>query len=116
MKTLRFFAIILILIACFSCEKLELQVDVPGCIESKIKDFKRSDLSCNSGAEVLRYDFQGRQVFVFQPGNCGADMPIKIYDSNCNLLCTLGGFEGRSYCNGELFYTNATNRVLVWKN
>jgi hypothetical protein len=67
-------------------------------------------------AQVLRYDFQDSQVFLFQPGNCGADLPTKVYDSNCNLICTLGGIEGNSICNAENFEENATNKVQVWKN
>jgi hypothetical protein len=116
MRALKTLTLIIMFITIFVCEKLDLNVDVPECIERKIKEFKKSDLSCNSGAEVLRYDFQGIQVYVFQPGNCGADMPIDIYDSHCNKICSLGGIEGRTYCNGDKFYENATNRVLVWKN
>jgi hypothetical protein len=116
MKTLKVIPPVLLLLSLFGCEKLDLKVDVPNCIEGKIREFKKSDLSCNSGAEVLRYDFQGSYVYVFQPGNCGADMPVKIYNSNCDLLCTLGGFEGRTYCNGESFDSSATNEVLVWQN
>jgi hypothetical protein len=116
MKTPPIFSLIILSIALSGCEKVDLEVNVPSCIEKEIKDFQKTSFACDSEAQVLRYDFQDSQVFVFKPGNCGADLPEKIYDSSCNLICSLGGFEGNIYCNGEIFLYIATNRTLVWKN
>lgn len=97
------------------CSKLDLEIRVPGCIRDEIKNFKNSGVACDSSAEVDRYDFQGAKVYVFEPGNCGADLPVSIYDEKCNLVCTLGGFTGTTKCNGIDFYDHATNKVIVWK-
>ena len=107
---------IILLINMFGCEKLELKIDVPACMENEIREYSKSHLACDSGAKIYRYDFQGSQVFVFEPGNCGADMPVNVYGSNCNLICTLGGFAGNAICNSENFYENATSKILVWEN
>lgn len=106
----------MLLINLGGCEKLDLEVSVPNCIENKIKEFKNSPLACDSEAKVYRCDFQNVQVYVFQPGYCGSDLPIKIYDNKCNLICTLGGLEGNFLCSGMNFYENSTNPILVWKN
>lgn len=98
------------------CKKEDLKVEVPGCIEKEINTFKKSPFACDEEAKVVRYDFQNKQVYLFKPGNCGADMPTNIYDSNCNLICTLGGLAGNILCNAEIFFENATNEILVWEN
>jgi hypothetical protein len=99
----------------YGCEKLDLKIEVPGCIEDKIREFKKSHFNCDSGAKAYRYDFQDIQVFVFEPGNCMPDFSTHVYDSSCNLICTLGGFAGNRICNGENFEENASNKILVWE-
>jgi len=116
MRIYCFSILIILLITLSGCEKLDFLIDIPDCIEKEIKEFKKSPLACDSDAQVLRYDFQDSQVFVFKPGNCGEDLPEKVYDNNCNLICTLGGFEANSICDSIDFDENATNKVLVWKN
>lgn len=103
-------------IGILGCENLDLKEDVPECVEKKIKEFKDSDLTCDSGANVIRYDFQGMQVYLFDPGNCGADMQAPIYDEQCNIICGLGGFAGNVMCNGVNFGENATNPTLIWED
>ena len=115
MKTLQVIWIIVI-INILACDKLDLKVEVPGCIEKKIKEFKDSRLTCDSGAQVLRYDFQGEQVYVFDRGNCGADMPLEVYDNHCHKICSLGGIEGNTICDSLIFEENESNRLLLWKN
>ena len=109
-----FILCILIPINILGCEKLGLKIDVPNCIENKIKEFKDSPLACDSRAKVLRYYFLDSQVYVFEPGDCGADLPTDVYDSNCNIICTLGGYAGNTICQGVNFEENATNKILVW--
>ena len=115
MKSYRIlFGMILILVLS-TCEKIDLEVDVPDCIKHEIRAFKKTPEGC-SGAQVMRYDYNGERVYVFEPGSCGADMLTYIYDSDCHRLCTLGGFAGNILCDGQNFYENAKNGVLVWKN
>ena len=49
---------ILIPLILSGCQKLELEVDVPGCIKNKIREFKKSDIACEEGARVTRALFQ----------------------------------------------------------
>jgi hypothetical protein len=115
MKRYRFLLGLGMILMLNTCEKIELEVDVPDCIKHEIREFKKTPEGC-SGAKVMRYDYDGERVYAFEPGTCGADMLTYIYDGDCHRICTLGGFAGNSLCNGRNFYENATNGILVWKN
>lgn len=116
MRHINHLIITILLCSLSGCEKLDLKVEVPGCIEKKIKEFRDSKLTCDSDAQVLRFDFQGLQVYLFDPGNCSPDMSENVYDQNCNLICKLGGYGGNTMCNGEDFEDNASNSIIVWEN
>ncbi len=73
------------------------------CLESKIEVFRNN--SCDTGANVSEYTFQGKMVFVFDPGTCGADMTSEVMDSDCNTLGFLGGLTGNTKINGKEFST-----------
>lgn len=111
----------LIIFICLSvffscCQKLQLEQDVPDCIEKKIEAYKTNKTPCESGKSVYRYTFQGEFVYVFNPGNCGADMMSDVYNEACNLICGLGGIAGNVTCQAENFDKNATDEKLIWKN
>jgi len=99
-----------------SCERLNLKEEVPDCIEDKIREFSNSDQVCDHVANVYRYIFQGKYVYVFDPGNCYADAIAPVYDENCNLLCGLGGFLGNTKCNDIEFGDNIKDKTLIWEN
>ena len=107
---------LLCIIGILGCEDFDLHEAVPKCIEKKIKEFRKSWTTCDSGAKVNRYEFQGMEVYVFGPGTCGADMSATVYDKQCNSLCSLGGFTGNIMCNGVVFADYATNKILIWEN
>ena len=115
MKKLNIFIASLLLFF-LSCQKLELSEEVPKCISQKIQEYKHSTLSCSTGKTVYRYKFQGEFVYVFNPGNCGADMMSTVYDQECNILCGLGGIAGNITCKGEDFGKNATDETLIWED
>lgn len=71
------------------------------CIKSEIRSFYK-DRPCGD-AIVKEYLFQGRNVFVFDPGTCGADMTASVLDNNCTILGYLGGISGNNTINGEDF-------------
>ena len=98
------------------CEDLDLYEPVPECIEKKIKEFREAGATCDSGANVYRYEFQGMEVYAFYPGPCGTDMVTPVYDEECNVLCGLGGFTGNIMCNDVVFADYTTNETLIWKN
>ena len=94
---------------------LDIGPDTPGCIQDKIKEFNKAQIPCESGKNVKEYSFQNTMVYVFDPGACGSDMGLDVYDSACNYLGFLGGIAGISKINGEEF-SNAEFTRIVWKD
>lgn len=80
------------------------------CIQSKISQF--ATMSCEHGAEVKQYRFQGKLVYVFSMGNCGADLPSGVLDSDCNSLGMLGGLTGNTTINGSQFSSAKFERTI----
>ena len=100
--------VVVVLLITSSCKK-----NTPQCITSDTSDFKKS--CCSSGASVKEYDFQGNQVYVFDPGTCGADQTSEVKNDKCGSLGFLGGITGNTKINGEDF-SNAKYRKTVWSN
>lgn len=114
MKTISFFIFFLIL-AGTSCKKSGIVSDIPPCIYKEIADNKNND-DWSTGS-VEEYLFQNKIVYAFNPDNTIiADGATIIKDSNCNVLCSVGGFGGPSVnmCNGENFFQVATIKRTIW--
>ena len=106
-------AILIILIALISCNRIDIEPGTPPCIENKIVSFNQTSICDN--ARVTEYIFQGKTVYVFSPGNtCGADLTSEVVDSDCNTLGYLGGISGNTTINGEKI-TYAIFVMIVWK-
>jgi hypothetical protein len=88
----------------------------PDCINDLIKNSANNMFLCDTGAHVDEYIFQGNQVYVFDPGNCGADMQAPVYDSNCMLIGALGGFTGNILINNIPFHLYAKFQKTIWRN
>lgn len=115
MKT--FNIVIAIIVLAFSnCQKTDVKIETPECMEQLIQDFETNDNFCETGKSVYRYTFQDQYVYVFNPGDCGADMMSDVYDEECNLICNLGGIAGNITCNDENFSEGATEGNLIWDN
>jgi len=110
MKTVNALAIALILL-CGSC--LSIQKGTPACVRKKIRQYDHEN-QCDRNVHVAAYTFQGKNVYVFEPGTCGADMTSEVIDSDCNQLGYLGGFIGNTKINGESF-ENAVFIDTIWK-
>ncbi len=114
MKTISFFLFFLIL-AATSCKKTGIVSDIPSCIYKEIMDNKNNaDWSTGSVEEYL---FQNKIVYAFNPDHTIiADGATVIKDSNCDMLCSVGGFGGPSVsmCNGEIFFQAATLKRTIW--
>jgi hypothetical protein len=106
--------IILLPLAFVYCKRTE--IPAPDCINDLIRNNDHSIFMCENGARVDEYLFQGKLVYVFEPGNCGADMQAPVYDSNCNLIGALGGIIGNILINNVRFDKNAIFRRTIWKN
>jgi hypothetical protein len=111
MKTAKILFLFLCLIG-IGCEKIDN--DAPDCLKDIIKHSSDRMFICETGASVSQYSFQGKYVFVFDPGNCGADMQAPVYSEDCQLLGNLGGFVGNLIINGERFDQKATFIKTVW--
>lgn len=96
-----------------ACHKSSNDKPATNCLEQKILEFSKSS-SCNN-SKVDEYLFQGKSVFVFDPGNCGADMALNVLNSDCLLLGFLGGISGNTKINGEEF-SNAKFIKTWWEN
>ena len=100
-----------------SCQKTDVPAyENPDCMNKKIIEYKHSKVPCETGKSIYRYTFQGKYVFVFNPGDCGADMMSEVFDEECTLICGLGGIAGNLTCNGENFWDGATDETLIWEN
>lgn len=95
-----------------SCKKTD-ESKAPDCLESRINSF--GGYACDHGATVKAYTFQNHTVYVFDPGNCGADMTSEVFDHSCKSLGHLGGIMGNTRINGEDF-SNAVFVEQVWSN
>jgi len=95
-----------------ACEKIEH--DAPDCIKDLIKNNIGVLTLCETGASVTQYLFQGQDVFVFDPGNCGADMAAPVYNDECVVLGDLGGIRGNLFINGERFDQGAIYIKPIW--
>jgi hypothetical protein len=110
MKVNAFIWILLIAVAVTGCDNIDN--GTPECIVKEIKKFSREH-GCDDRS-VAEYEFQGKTVYVFSPGTCGADMTSNVFNSGCTLLGTLGGITGNGEINGQNFYTNAVFIHTTW--
>jgi hypothetical protein len=107
------FALLLALITFITaCNKQGIAKGTPTCVKQKIKTFEKE--STCSDASVKKYTFQGKTVYVFEPGTCGADMTSEVISDNCSSLGFLGGFTGNTTINGEDF-SKAEFVETIWK-
>ena len=103
-------------LALTGCENLDIPPDVPDCIISKTKKFKRQ-VSCDNGNSVTEYTFQGKEVYTFsQGGDCISEAGSEVVDSDCNNIGYLGGFVGSQEVNGVNFSANAVFIRTIWEN
>jgi hypothetical protein len=85
------------------------------CIQYAVESFKKTAV-CDSGASVKAYEFSGLTVYVFHPGDCGADLQAKVMDQNCHVLGYLGGIAGNTRINGVEFSSNSYYLRTVWSH
>jgi hypothetical protein len=98
----------------FSCEKIDK--DAPDCIRDLIRHNGNGLHLCETGASVSLYSFQGRNVYVFDPGQCGADMGANVYNENCEMIGMLGGIAGNMIINDVRFDQAAKFQKTIWKD
>ena len=101
-----FFVLLLV-----SCETDDPTV-IPVCIDQEIPVFAQT--ACPSTGDLTVWSFDGEDVFCFNEGTCYTDAMAYIYDADCNLLCTLGGVDNNTICQGLQWDANAIYIELVY--
>jgi hypothetical protein len=109
---MRNIAVLFAFAALISCTELDIEPGIPTCIENKVVSFNKTS-DCDN-AYVTEHIFQGKTVYVFSPGTCGADLTSEVVDSECNTLGYLGGISGNTKINGEKF-SNAIFVRTIWR-
>lgn len=105
---------LLLFVAIASCNKNDLPKGTPKCIENEIKKLKNLEPQ-NPRASVWRYKFKGEIVYYFPSACC--DIPSKLYNSKCNLICSPdGGITGNGDGNCNDFNLTKTEEKLIWKD
>lgn len=94
-----------------SCYKITVTYGTPECMEQKISEFTKKSLCSN--ATVKLYRFQNDAVYVFSPGDCGADFQSEVTNNRCQTIGALGGIAGNTKINGEEF-SNAVYIKTIW--
>ncbi|MFM7401176.1 MAG: DUF6970 domain-containing protein [Bacteroidota bacterium] len=103
--------VLFIVFAILSCNRPEVEDATPECVVNKIKAF--NDSSFCSNAKVDEYTFQSNKVYIFEPGDCGADLTTEVLSADCTTLGYLGGIAGNTKINGVEFST-ATFTKTIW--
>ena len=112
-KTLIYFVITGMIVIFTSCKKLDLAVDVPGCVEKKIKEIKDEPVR-NPPAEVWQWKADGKTYYYITSDCC--DQYNYLYNDNCDMVCAPdGGFTGGGDGNCPNF-SASIEKVLVWKD
>lgn len=105
-------AFLLLIATLTGCTKLDIESGTPKCIVKEIKRFNKK--SACEHANVKEYSFQGKTVYLFEPGACGADLTSDVFRSDCQKIGYIGGLAGNGQVNGGDFYT-ATFLRTVWE-
>jgi hypothetical protein len=96
-----------------ACDKPDLAVAVPDCIENKIQNIQNAPVE-NPPKEVWLWEYNGVSYYYFTAACC--DQFSELYDADCNLVCAPdGGFSGMGDGNCVPGILNAT-KTLIWKD
>lgn len=63
----------------------EIEKDTSKSIKKEIRKFSRN-AECEENVNVEEYIFQGKYVYLFNPGNCIDDGASEVYDEDANLI------------------------------
>lgn len=96
-----------------SCHKLELNEEVPPCIEEQIEMIQCEDVF-NPPAEVWKWEVDSKTYYYFTSDCC--DQFDYLYSEECMIVCSpSGGITGEGDGNCPSFESEI-NRTLVWKD
>ena len=96
-----------------SCEKSNLNIDAPNCIENEIKKIKIEEVR-NPPAQVWKWEVDG-QTYYYITSDC-CDQYNYLYNSNCEIICAPdGGLTGSGDGNCTNFM-GSIKKTLLWKD
>ncbi|MHB1148277.1 MAG: DUF6970 domain-containing protein [Lutibacter sp.] len=96
-----------------SCEKSNLNIDAPNCIENEIKKIKNEEVR-NPPAQVWKWEVDG-QTYYYITSDC-CDQYNYLYNSNCEVICAPdGGLIGTGDGNCPDFI-GSIKKTLIWKD
>lgn len=96
-----------------ACEKPDLNIDVPSCVERKIRSIKKEDAR-NPPAQVWKWEVDGHTYFYITAACC--DQYNYLYDDNCNRICAPdGGLTGTGDGSCPEFKGEIT-KTLIWED
>lgn len=105
--------LVLVVLTFSSCEKLDLEKDVPNCIERKIRKIKREEVR-NPPASVWEWKVDGKTYYYITSDCC--DQFNYLFDDNCNEVCAPdGGFSGAGDGNCPQF-NGQIEKTLIWED
>lgn len=105
--------LILFTLTMSSCEKIDLEKDVPNCVETKIRKIKREEVR-NPPAKVWEWKVDGKTYYYITSDCC--DQFNYLYDDNCNEVCAPdGGFSGGGDGNCPQF-NGQIEKTLIWED
>lgn len=96
-----------------SCEKSNLDIDAPNCIQNEIKKIKIEEVR-NPQAQVWKWEVDG-QTYYYITSDC-CDQYNLLYNNNCNVICAPdGGITGLGDGNCPDF-TGPIEKTLIWED
>jgi hypothetical protein len=113
LKTYQIISYTTILLTVFySCQGVEptTSINISECLQNKIDSFKLAD----DAIAVEAYKIAGEDLYWFVTNARFVDGIENVYDQNCNLSCTIGGFRLQKTCSTEI-QNSGELKVIVWK-
>ncbi len=96
-----------------SCISLDLNEEVPQCIEAKIRKLKRKPVQ-NPPAEVWKWETGGALYYYFT-GDC-CDQFNELYDAECNYVCAPDGGLGGAGDGKCPVFSQPIKKTLIWRD
>ncbi len=96
-----------------SCNKLDLEKDVPLCVKNKIDEINNGEVN-NSPSEVWEWIINEKTYYYITSDCC--DQYNYLYDGDCEIVCAPdGGITGNG--DGNCLETDEiVTKTLVWKD
>ncbi len=91
-------------------EKIDVASGTPDCVKDKITQ-ETKDHTCLSN--VYEYDYQDKKVYLFMH-DC-PDAGDILYNSECTIICTIGGISGEIHGPCSDFEQQRLNERSVWE-